>query len=66
MLVWVDGREHEFGVGMTLLAVAREMGFDRNGVSVVVDGEILRRRDWGSTPLRDGLWIEVLAALPGG
>lgn len=66
MLIYVDGEEHEFPAGATVLEVAYDLGFDRNGVVVAIDGTVIRRKDWRSNVLTGGMWVEVLAVPPGG
>jgi thiazole synthase len=46
----------------------RESGVDggTRGVAVALDGEVVPRSDWKSTPLAEGRRVEVLAAIQGG
>ena len=39
---------------------------DGRGVAVALDGEVLPRGEWSSTPLKDGGHVEVLTAVGGG
>ena len=46
----------------------RESGAEREGrgVAVALDGEVVPRAEWDSTPLAEGHSVEVLAAIQGG
>ena len=37
-----------------------------DGLAVAVDGEVIPRREWGVTALRDGQRVEILQAVQGG
>ena len=39
---------------------------ETRGVAVAVDGEVVRRADWVTTPLADRQAIEVVRAVQGG
>ena len=39
---------------------------ETRGVAVAVDGEVVRRADWATTPLADRQAIEVVRAVQGG
>jgi thiazole synthase len=39
---------------------------ERRGVAVAVEGEVVPRSEWDTTPLREGQRVEVLAAIQGG
>jgi sulfur carrier protein len=67
MLVLVNGKAREFSAGETVAGVmAAVEGVPGTGVAVAVDGEVVRRRDWGATELRDGSRLEVVVAVQGG
>src|SRR5262249_6023859 len=38
----------------------------QRGLAVALDGEVVPRSEWGSTPLQEGQRLEVLAAIQGG
>jgi sulfur carrier protein len=38
----------------------------RSGVAAAINGEVVRRAAWASTPLADGDEIEVVTAVQGG
>src|ERR1700760_2904581 len=68
MRVELNGEATELAEGATLLEAARAAGApeDCRGVAVALDGEVVPRSEWESTPLADGAAIEVLAAIQGG
>ena len=39
---------------------------DPQGVAIAVNGRVVRRRDWESTPIADGDRIEIVRAMQGG
>ena len=67
MRVFVNGQAQEFPVGETVAGVIRTVGgVPETGVAVAVDGEVVPRRDWATTELRDGSRVELVAAVQGG
>jgi sulfur carrier protein len=64
----LNGDSRELLDGATLadaIAVAGAPEGQR-GVAVAVDGEVVPRGEWGTTPLADGARVEVLQAVQGG
>jgi sulfur carrier protein len=66
VLVWINGEQRVLAEGASILDAARRFGFDRNGIAVAVEGEVVRRAAWPSIVLDESLWVEVLAAVQGG
>jgi sulfur carrier protein len=67
MLVLVNGQAREFSDGETVADVLSEVdGVPPSGVAVAVDGEVVPRRAWADTGLRDGSRVEVVVAVQGG
>jgi sulfur carrier protein len=66
MQVWINGAAHELAAGARVTAVLDVLGLPARGVAVAVDGELVRRADWPTTPLADGARVEVLTAVQGG
>ena len=64
--VFVNGEYRELGDDATVQTVVRELGVDRGGTAVAVNGEVVPRGEWAATELRDGQEIEVLHAVQGG
>jgi thiazole synthase len=68
MKVTLNGEPRELPEGATLGDAVRESGAqaEGRGVAVALDGEVMPRAEWGSTPLAEGAGVEVLAAIQGG
>jgi thiazole synthase len=64
--VFVNGEYRELGDDATVETVLHELGVDRRGTAVAVNGEVIPRADWAGTRLHDGQEIEVLHAVQGG
>jgi thiazole synthase len=68
MRIELNGEPRELPAGATLADAVRESGAEAEarGVAVALDGEVVPRGEWGSTPLAEGCGVEVLAAIQGG
>ncbi|MGB7588007.1 MAG: sulfur carrier protein ThiS [Solirubrobacterales bacterium] len=68
MRIELNGEARELTNGASLADAVRESGTDQEarGIAVALDGEVVPRAAWGSTPLSDGQKVEVLAAIQGG
>jgi sulfur carrier protein len=68
LIVELNGRTEELPDGATVADAVRVAGVDGEprGVAVAVDGEVVRRADWVTTPLADRQAIEVVRAVQGG
>jgi sulfur carrier protein len=66
MNVIVNGQPVELSDGATTAAAVRVLTSAASGVAVAVNGEVVRRSVWESTPLADGDQVEVLTAVQGG
>jgi thiazole synthase len=69
MRIELNGEPHELPDGACLADAVREAGAEPDsprGLAVAVDGEVVPRGDWASTPLSEGRRVEVLAAIQGG
>jgi thiazole synthase len=64
--VFVNGEYRELGDDATVETVVRELGVDKRGTAVAVNGEVIPRGRWHDTELYDGQEIEVLHAVQGG
>jgi thiazole synthase len=64
--VFVNGEYRELGDDATVESVVHELGVDKRGTAVAVNGEVIPRGEWAATELRDGQEIEVLHAVQGG
>jgi sulfur carrier protein len=69
MRIELNGEPLELSAGACLADAVRESDAEPEGgrgVAVALDGEVVPRGEWESTPLRDGQSVEVLAAIQGG
>ncbi|MSO40817.1 MAG: sulfur carrier protein ThiS [Solirubrobacterales bacterium] len=64
----MNGAGTELRDGETVEAAVAASGADAggSGLAVAVDGEVVPRGEWRSTPLRQGQRVEVVAAIQGG
>jgi sulfur carrier protein len=64
----LNGAGQELPEGATLAAAIAVSGAPdgQRGVAVAVDGEVVPRGEWQTTPLADGARVEVLQAVQGG
>ncbi len=70
MKLTVNGepRERETGSVEALFRIEAEAsGIESpQGVAIALNGRVLRRRDWGDTPVAEGDRIEIVRAMQGG
>lgn len=66
MNVLVNGIVTPAAADATLADVLAAHGVPDRGVAVAVTGEVVPRAAWQSTPLREGVVVEVLTAVQGG
>jgi thiazole synthase len=68
MRIELNGKPAELADSATLAEAALAAGApeSRRGVAIALDGEVVPRSEWGTTPLREGAAVEVLAAIQGG
>jgi sulfur carrier protein len=68
VIVELNGRPESLPDGATVADAVKAVGVagDPRGVAVAVDGEVVRRTEWGSTTLADRQAIEVVRAVQGG
>ena len=68
MTVVVNGSDRDVPGEMTLADLARALGRDpgRAGTAIARNGEVVPRREWGRTRLRQGDAVEVVTAVGGG
>lgn len=66
--VTVNGDRHELPAGATVASVIESFAHapEGRGVAVAVEGEVVPRRAWPSTELREGARVEVVVAVQGG
>lgn len=68
MIVELNGRAEQLPDGATVADAVKAVGVngETRGVAVAVDGEVVRRADWVTTPLADRQAVEVVRAVQGG
>lgn len=66
MNVIVNGQPVELSDGATTAVAVQVLTSAPSGIAVAVNGAVVRRSDWESTPLADGDQVEVLTAVQGG
>ena len=68
MIVELNGRPEKLPEGATVADAVNVVGVDGDsrGVAVAVDGEVVRRTEWGTTTLADRQAVEVVRAVQGG
>ena len=68
MIIQLNGRRERLADAATVADAVRAVGVngETRGVAVAVDGEVVRRADWESTPLADRQAVEVVRAVQGG
>jgi sulfur carrier protein len=64
--VIVNGQPVELSDGATTAAAVQVLTSAPSGIAVAVNGAVVRRGEWESTPLADGDQVEVLTAVQGG
>ena len=68
MRLRLNGEEKEVGQILTLMDLLRGLGIDPGapGIAVAVNGRVIPRPDFNSTPVQEGDRIEVVRAVQGG
>jgi sulfur carrier protein len=66
MIITINGQPAELADGATTDAAVRLLTSVPRGIAVAVNGEVVRRAAWESTPLAEGDDVEVLTAVQGG
>ena len=67
MRIELNGRVVEIQPQATVADAVEASGAEaRRSVAVAVEGEVVPRSEWDSTPLRDGQQVDVLRAVQGG
>lgn len=68
MIVELNGQTEQLPDDATVADAVKAVGVngETRGVAVAVDGEVVRRADWVTTPLADRQAIEVVKAVQGG
>ena len=64
--VKLNGEPRDLPDGSTVAQAVAELTVASSGVAAAVNGEVLPRGSWPSTPLRDGNQVEIVTAVQGG
>jgi sulfur carrier protein len=64
-VITVNGAVHEH-VEETVTELVQRLDIEPRGIAVAIDGEIIRRADWGETPIVDESVVEIVTAVAGG
>jgi sulfur carrier protein len=62
----INGKSHEAEATCSLAEAVAFLTDAETGVAAAVNGDVVRRADWASTPLANGDEVEVLTAVQGG
>jgi sulfur carrier protein len=68
VIVELNGHAEQLPDGATVADAVKALGVngETRGVAVAVDGEVVRRADWVTTPLAERQAVEVVRAVQGG
>jgi sulfur carrier protein len=68
VIVELNGRTEKLPDGATVADAVKAVGVDgeTRGVAVAVDGEVVRRAEWVTTPLAERQAVEIVRAVQGG
>ena len=68
MIAELNGRAEQLPEGATVADAVKAVGVggETRGVAVAVDGEVVRRAEWVTTPLADRQAVEIVRAVQGG
>jgi sulfur carrier protein len=64
--VTVNGVSEPLAPTVAALLAARDIAPDGRGVAVALNGAVVRRTDWATTPLAAGDSVEIVRAMQGG
>jgi sulfur carrier protein len=62
----VNGEPCQVPPTTTVDALITIVGIERRGIAVAVDGQVVPRSAWRSSPLPDGAHVEIVTAVAGG
>lgn len=64
----INGEPREIPDGLTVDRLLKHLDRDpgQPGVAVAVGDRVVRRAEWGDTPVRDGDRVEIITAAQGG
>jgi thiamine biosynthesis protein ThiS len=62
----VNGQPKQVSRGLDVAGLLRELEIDPQKVAVELNREIVRKKDWAATPVREGAAVEVVWFVGGG
>jgi len=65
-VISVNGRDFEWREGLTIQAILEERGYTAPRIVVKVNGEVVRREQWGTYVVRDGEEVRAIHLIAGG
>jgi sulfur carrier protein len=65
-VISVNGRDFEWREGLTIQAILDERGYTAPRIVVKVNGEVVRREQWGTYVVRDGEEVRAIHLIAGG
>lgn len=66
MKVFVNGESREVSGGMSLDALLEFFSLPRQRIAIEMNREVVRKKDWKTTPVNDGDKIEIVHFVGGG
>jgi sulfur carrier protein len=66
MNITINGRERQVSDGATAAEAVRLLTTAGSGIACAVNGQVVTRSAWESTPLAEGDQVELLTAVQGG
>ena len=66
MEITVNGERRTAPEGQDLLAFLQSLELDPSRVAVEMDGRIVKKAEWGETPLHAGARLEIVQFVGGG
>ena len=62
----VNGKDIQLDAPTNLVEYLDSLEVNPSSIAVAIDGTVLRREEWGSVTLSDGVHIEIVRAVGGG
>ena len=66
MTVVLNGIPTPVSPGSTLADLVTALALPDSGIALALDGQVVPRRRWPDTAIRDGACVEVVTAMQGG
>ncbi|WP_325891220.1 sulfur carrier protein ThiS [Grimontia sp. NTOU-MAR1] len=66
MQIWLNDEAYSPKTASDLLALVSELSLPEQSVAIALNGEIIPRSQWQSTPLTEGTQVAMFQAIAGG